>query len=281
MTFALTFNPSYNFIFLTTLWAIGCSMVLLGLILLLSPRLVLPLGLLLFFGHNLLTRQFITAESSGLVRLLLVGRYIWPLSPDHVVGFFYAVLPWTSAMLLGYWMGRHLQHRKRLLFTGIGMILLFVLIRTINVYGDPQPWSTQKNSLYTALSFLNTTKYPPNLLFLLMTLGPGLLILASPFSDKNGIEKLITVYGRVPLFYYVVHFFLAHLLLVAAFYLTGHTAAQVHDPASPFFFRPASFGFGLPVVYGVWLTVVLLLYYPCRWFYRYKTTHQGWWLRYL
>ncbi len=281
MSFALSFNPAYNFVMLTVLWAIGWSMVLLGLLLLVSSKVILPVGLLLFFGHNLLTQELITAESPGLVRILFVGRYILPLSPDRVFAFFYAILPWTGVMLLGYWMGQYVGNRKVMLVTSLLAISLFLLLRFMNLYGDPQPWSAQTNGLYTVLSFLNTTKYPPSLLFLLMTLGPAMVVLALPLRGNSIFEKLVTVYGRVPFFYYIVHFFLAHLLVVGAFYLTGHNAAEIRDPASPFLFRPAAFGFSLPVVYGVWLTVVVVLYYPCKWFYRYKKAHRKWWLRYV
>ena len=281
MTFILTFNPHYNFIMLTTLWAIGCSMIVLGLVLKLSPKLVLPLGILLFLGHDLST-DFIPQQGGGTGLLkVLFSIYILPVSKTHVIGFFYAILPWTGAMMLGYAFGKYVADRKKLMVAGLSLILLFIALRWINVYGDSAPWHEQRDAGYTILSFINTTKYPASLQFLCMTLGPAMLLLAALQAKRSAFLEVASVYDRVPFFYFVLHFLLAHLLLVLAFFLTGHTANEIVDPAVPFYFRPQHFGFSLPAVYGIWLTVVLIMYYPCKWFFAYKRQHKEWWLHYL
>jgi uncharacterized membrane protein len=283
ISLALTFNPNYNLVMLTVLWAIGCSMMLLGLILRISPKLVLPLGLLLFLTHDYigLHTAAATGPFSGLSKVLFNGIYVAPVGADHAIAFLYAVLPWAAVVFLGYGTGRWIQDRKKVVFAGVALLALFLVLRALNQYGDPQPWSRQPTVLWSLLSFVNTTKYPPSLQFLSMTLSASLLFMAAVWTRQNWFQRFTTVYGRVPFFYYVLHLILAHLFVVLAFYATGHTNAQIIDPKSPFWFRPQVFGFSLPVTYLVWLTVVLLLYYPCRWFDRYKRTHQQWWLRYL
>ncbi|MCW3075178.1 MAG: hypothetical protein JWP69_2247 [Flaviaesturariibacter sp.] len=282
MSFLLTFNPGYHFIMLTVLWAIGWSMILLGLIIRLSERIVLPLGVLLFFGYNLFSLVPPSGSAGGkLLNILFTGRVIMPLDATHLVGFFYAILPWTGVMLLGYWFARHIANKRTVLLTGLGLVACFLLLRILNGYGDPSPWKAYERTGQTILSFLNTTKYPPSLQFLTMTLGPALILLGLFKWTGSGVQRFVSVYGKVPFFYYILHFFLARILIILAFFLTGHTTAEINDPRSPFLFRPADFGFSLPVVYLVWIAVVLALYFPCRWFYRYKAAHKAWWLRYL
>lgn len=133
----------------------------------------------------------------------------------------------------------------------------------------------------SGLSFLNTNKYPPSLDFLIMTLGPALLLLAFIEKKQNRFTQRVVVYGKVPFFYFVVHFFILHLLLVMIFFASGHSIAEAADPRVPFLFRPANFEYGLKVVYLIWLSLVCALYFPCRWFHKYKTTHNQWWLKYL
>lgn len=283
MTFALTFNPYYNFVFLTVLWAIGCSMILLGMAMRFAPRSILPLGLLIFLGHDLLSLRNIPQESTwtDLFKIFFTGIFITPIGKSHLLGFFYAILPWTSVMFLGYWFGKHIDDKKKVMLTGFGLLSLFIILRMVNVYGEPFPRQMQQTAFYTFLSFINTTKYPPSLQFLCMTLG-SMLILQSGIRIRNTpAQNFVMTYGRVPFFYFVVHFFVAHILLVFAFYVTGHTNAEIVDSKSPFFFRPFNFGFSLPVVYLVWIIVVLMLYYPSRWFYQYKLANKKWWLRYL
>ena len=291
LTFILTFNPGYNLIFAAVIWAIGWSMVILGLLIRASYAWVLIVGLLLFSGHNITDHIALpNTGATGIITTILLtsaGAFV-PLGGGHGIIVAYAILPWTGSMLLGYALGRvympevsAAQRKKLLLQIGAGLLLLFFILRFINGYGDPAPWAAQSSKLYTVLSFLRVTKYPVSLQFACMTLGPLLLILAVMPNKNNAFTRMAMVYGRVPLFYFAGHFLLIHLLVVVTFFITGHTAAQISDPNSPFLFRPVNFGFPLWGVYLVWLLVLVLMYLPCRWFGRYKQTHAYWWLSYL
>lgn len=291
ITLGLTFNLHYNFIILQVIWAIGWSMVFLGLFIRISYYAVLAAGIILFFGHNIF--DHITLPAAGTTRIILdlfftaTGSII-PLDSNHVVGDFYAILPWTGAMMLGYsighWFNKEFPAAKRkqlLLLTGSSLIILFILLRFTGVYGNPTPWKKQDSFLYNLFAFINTTKYPPSLQYLSMTLGPACILLALLENIKAKWSGIVSVYGRVPFFYYVLHFYILHTILVILFFATGHTSAEIYNPFVPFNFRPVTFGYGLPVVYGIWLGVVILLYLPCRWFSNYKRTHSRWWLSYL
>lgn len=282
MSLIMSFNPHYNFVFITVLWAIGCSMILTGLVLKISSKLILPLGLLIFFGHDIMTGwlQGDPQAGNGLVRSLFTGIYFLPLDKTHTLAFLYSIVPWTGVMMLGYAVGPILNHTRKLLWLGIGLLVLFVVLRGINVYGD-RPWVTHDSSLKNILAFLNTSKYPPSLQFLCMTLSGTCIFLALAKNPNNAFEKFASVYGRVPFFFFVLHFLLAHILCVIAFYATGHTNTEIADPNTGIWFRPREFGFSLPIMYAVWLFVVLVLYYPCKWFYDMKKKNPSAWLRYL
>lgn len=288
VTFGLTFNPFYNFIVLEVIWAIGWSMIILGLLIRTSFKVILVCGLLLFFGHNLFDYLKFPANSATNIAatVLMTARgAVYPLSAGHAVGAFYAVLPWTGVMLVGYSLGPFFRRefssekRKKLLIAiGSSMVLLFVILRVLRGYGDPGVWKPGEHSLF---SFLDTSKYPPSLQFCCMTLGPALLLLALFENLRASWTKVVAVYGRVPFFYYILHFYILHTLLVILFFTSGHSTSQIFDPQSIFAFRPVHFGYPLVIVYTIWLSVVLLLYRPSRWFNHYKANHQKWWLSYL
>ena len=282
ITLALTFNPLYNIIILQVIWVIGCSMIILALLSRLSFKVILITGLILFFGHNILDK--ITLPPSDVITILFTARgSVIPLSPTRFILDLYAVLPWTGIMLLGYCSGYFYQQgiftpKRRqclFLFTGTALILLFIVLRFTNIYGEPSPFT---KGLF---SFLNTSKYPPSLLYSCMTIGPAFILLAVLENVKGKWSNIISTYGKVPFFYYVLHFYLLHSLLVIAFFASGYNGSQIVDPNIPFLFRPASFGYSLPVVYLIWLAVVVVLYFPCRWFIKYKQQHQYWWLKYV
>ena len=175
------------------------------------------------------------------------------------------------------------KRKIRFLKIGLGALLLFVVVRFINIYGDPVLWSTQKDAVYTFLSFMNVTKYPPSLLFCLVTLGIIFLILVFAEQVQNRLMNILPVYGRVPLFYFLVHFYLIHLTMVAIMFLQGFHWADL-DFASGAFGRPkaVSSGVVLWAVYLIWIAVVAVLYKPCLWFGRYKAKHkEKVWLKYL
>ena len=286
ITLGLTYNPLYNFIIWQVIWVIGWSMIILALLIRFSFTAVLAVGLLLFFGHNI--TDHLTLPQSGwagnLVKILFTARgTILPVSSTHVIAVLYAILPWTGVLLLGYcsgyWFRKEfspVKRRRMLLVTGLTMIGLFILLRFFNWYGEPVPWDKVH-----VLSFLNTSKYPPSLHYLFMTLGPGFVALALLENVQTRWSAVISVYGRVPFFYYVLHFYIIHTLLVILFFATGHGSSEIVHPQVPFLFRPLNFGFSLAVVYVIWLAIVALLYLPCRWFHQYKLTHTQWWLRYV
>ena len=291
VTFGITFNPNYNFFILQVIWAIGWSMIFLGIVSWISPKLVLALGLLLFFGHNML--DYVSFPQTGAAAItwnlfLRASGFVFPLDSSHFVGVFYAILPWTGVMFMGYSIGRWYQkdfpaarRKKLLLATGFGLILLFIVFRATNLYGNPFPFKPGGDFTYNLLSFLNTNKYPPSLLYLAMTLGPSCILLALLENVRAGWTNFVSVYGKVPFFYYIIHFYLIHLICLVVFFATGHTTDQIVDPNLPFLFRPLNFGYGLWTVYAIWISVILLLYYPCKWFSQYKNRHREWWLSYI
>lgn len=291
ITFALSFNPAYNIIFLQVIWAIGCSMMLMALIINLPFYLILNLGLIIFFGHNLFDVILRPASGSNniFLQFFVTGSgNFYPLSSGLTIVFLYKVVPFTGIMILGYCTGTLFKaevtstfRQKALVLAGVAAILLFVIVRFINGYGDPVKWSMQSNGFKSFLSFMNTSKYPPSLLFCCMTIGPALILLAVMEKANSKLATFFITYGRVPFFYYILHFYLIHLLCLVVFYLTGHTNNQIADATSPFFFRPAQFGFSLPVVYAIWIFIVLLMYPLCKWYGNYKLTHRQWWLSYL
>ncbi len=288
VTLGLTFNPFFNFIILQVIWAIGISMVILGLLRKVSFYTVLITGIILFAGHNAIDYASLPAKGTAAIAwsVLVTSRgAVYPLDGSHFVGAFYAVLPWTGIMLLGYCMGAWFkkdflpEKRKRLLLiTGSSLVLLFMVLRFLKGYGDPGAFSSAKNAF---LSFLNTSKYPPSLQYTAMTLGPALILLALLENIQASWTKIVSVYGRVPFFYYILHFYILHSLLAIVFFISGHNASQIADPTVPFLFRPVNFGYGLVVVYIIWLSVVAILYLPCKWFNNYKLNHHNWWLNYL
>lgn len=190
-------------------------------------------------------------------------------------------------MIPGYCLGRLFDaevtlERRRKWLVGLGWmaLLLFVVIRYLNVYGDRSAWIGQPSGLYTFLSYINVTKYPPSLQFTLLTLAPALLFLGYAERLSGRLAGFFSSYGRVPFFYYILHFYLIHLLTVLAFYATGYGNDAIANQ-TPFLFRPPDFGFTLPVVYGIWIGMVLLLYPLCRWYGRYRQRHDHWWLSYM
>jgi uncharacterized membrane protein len=161
---------------------------------------------------------------------------------------------------------------------GLGLLTLFALLRSGNFYGDAHPWSPQRDGVYSFLSFMNVVKYPPSLLFLCATLGPGMLLLAAFERARGGIAQIFVTIGRVPLFFYVLHVAAAHWLAGAVFYFqSGSTQLLAGFPNAP----PPGWGYGLAGVYGFWIVIVVALYPLCRWFAGVKARRSDWWLSYL
>ncbi len=289
MTLVLTFDPGYSLVLLLTIWAIGISMVILGILIHLPFALILAIGLAIVFGHNLLDAGE-PASPIGqpwwYILLHQTGPIILP-EWNRVIMVGYPFLPWTGLMILGYAFGRlytalAVERRKRVLtIMGLSLLLLFGVLRYFTHYGDPQPWTEQRNGLYTFFDFLDVRKYPPSLLFMCVTIGPALLFLAWCGEAKSRLAGIISVYGKVPMFYYVIHFFILHLAASLYFLARGHTVAEgMAIQTGPKFIATGE-GLSLGGTYLVWIATVVALYPLCRWYARYKATHRQWWLSYL
>ncbi len=278
------FNFDYHVTMLIVLWALGWAMIVLSALVYLPASVVTTFGVVMIATHNLLD----SIDSSNPLWSILHSPECHREPSGRVVRVIYVLIPWVGVTAAGYGLGQiyswpSARRKAFLLPLGIGLSATFLVLRGINAYGDPLRWSTQKSAAFTALSFLNTTKYPPSLLYLLMTLGPALIFLwAVDARTPRWLRPALTV-GKVPMFYYLLHIPLIHLLAVAVCYARY---GQVHwmfesptlrqFPITP----PPGWGYSLPIVYLVWALVVLTLYPLCRWFADLKRRRSDAWLSY-
>jgi len=285
INFAQTLDPLHHLVIFQVIWAIGGSMILLGLLVWAPMPVIGIVGALIFFGHNFIDVVNTGALSKNLTWNLLISANgfgnFFPLGTDRGMLVAYALLPWTGVMILGYVFGSlyakqfDTARRRRILLTsGLSLLALFIVLRAFNLYGDPAPWSVQKSTALTIISFFNVTKYPCSLIYLCMTLSAALIILSLTEIVKNKFTDMLVIYGNVPLFYYICHWYLIRLVNIVTFPLQGFSFKQIGEP-------PQAYGFSLVGIYLVWLFVIVSLYYPCRWYGRYKKTHTQWWLSYL
>ena len=293
ITFAWSFDVGYHLLALQVIWAIGFSMVMLGLLIWLPLTAIFIIGAAITLGHDLLDNTVImqSKDSGALFDLLFKGNFAhYQYAPGHSAMMIYAGIPWLGVMMLGYCFGTIYQsdfgekRRRRLLnIMGLGLLLLFVSLRSFNIYGDPHHWSGEKNVLFSFLSFINLTKYPPSLLYLCITIGPALLFLANFENVNNKFTQAVSVFGRVPFFYYVLHLYLLHGIEVVTYFWRGHSFAEgvASNGKNVFLFSKPGEGFPLWGVYVVWILVVLALYPLCKWFNDYKNRHRVWWMSYL
>jgi uncharacterized membrane protein len=289
MTFGITFDIHYDLIILQTIWAIGISMVFLSAVIWLPFPVIFALGLIIVLGHNSL--DYYEASKGRDLPLwysLLHFQKGFPIGGGKVLIVFYPFLSWLGAMILGYCFGKYYLHdvmnkNKRSILLGAALVVFFIVLRWTNSYGDPLDWKPQASALYTFFSFMNVQKYPPSLLYLCITIGISLIILGLIGDAKNKLADAVTVYGRVPMFYYVLHFYILHLFSMVLFLANGHTFSEGMKGSknSVFKFIEPGEGFGLGGVYLVWLAVVILLYPLCKWFADYKKNHPHWWVSYI
>jgi uncharacterized membrane protein len=281
---AYQFNFDYQVTALIVIWALGCAMIFLGLIVFLPVPVILTLGLALIAGHNL----FDGVQSNHPLWLILHRPGILHLTPPTLF-VAYPLIPWVGVTAVGYALAQVFtwepERRKRFLLTaGLASIAGFLVLRGINVYGDPFPWKAQdRGGVFTVLSFLNTTKYPPSLLFLLMTLGPALLILRWTDREVPRWLRPVINYGKAPFFYFFVHFALIHWLATAVTFVqhgSPHWMFESPTLGQFPFTPPPGWGYSLPVVYGVWLFVVLGMYLPCKKVAALKASGRYKWLSY-
>ncbi len=295
ISLAWTFDPMYHILPMQVIWAIGISMVLLGLFIRLPYRIILLLGLVIVFGHNLLD---IPESAPGFKAgfwwdLFHSGFFkLYPYAPNHFVMMVYPFVAWTGVMMLGYCAGiffsasyTEVQRIRILRYLGFGLIGIFVTLRFINIYGDPVQWSVQQTGLNTFLSFIKVNKYPPSLLYLCIMIGPALIILSCMEKISNSFTRTMIVFGRTAFFYYIIHLYLIHLLTAISFFISAeHTVQEAMESMKklPFLFVFPGEGVSLAIVYAIWAAVIITLYPLCKWYDKYKTTHkEKWWLSYL
>jgi uncharacterized membrane protein len=326
-----TFSVDYRFLgMMQVIWVIGVSMIVLAALIHLPLRVIAGFGLAMIALHNLLDRFRVqgwrgpeTAVPSYGAKLFIILHQpyeAFPIVgwPSPAVFVLYPLIPWIGVMAAGYTFGviyqrESARRRRLLLLLGSAATVLFIVVRAINHYGDPSPWSRQSSILFTVLSFLNTTKYPPSLLFLLMTLGPAMLVLAlfeSPLESPDAargsqaslstsaadnpkpsftvgllprprLRNFFVTFGRVPLFFYLLQWPTAHLIAVIVHAAAGKPWRWMFGSLIGVEPPPPGVGFNLAVVYACWLVGVLLLYPLCKWFAGVKARRRDWWLSYL
>jgi uncharacterized membrane protein len=280
------FDFAAPFFFFQVIWAIGLGMVLLAPLVRLPPAVVLALGALIVAGHDALAP--IDAADLGALgpawRLLMEpGPAPAPL-PGLVA---YPALPWFGVLCLGYGLGfvftrPDMERRRALVALGAGALALFAVLRATNGYGDPAPWRPQADGVFTALSFFKVSKYPPSLLFVLVTLGVALPLGVALERLRGWPARLLLAFGRTPLFTYLLHVYLVHGLALAAGVAAGVPAAAfTHYLSDQSGLKAAGWGVGLPAVYGIWALVVAALYPVARWYAAVKQQRRAWWMRYL
>jgi uncharacterized membrane protein len=290
MRFIWQFNVDYHLTFVTVLWALGWSMIVLSAVIFLPTPAIATLAIAMIALHNL-TDGFQPPPTTGVGLLWTVLHRPGPLlmKPDHLVFSGYPLVPWIAVMALGFALGeiytwRADRRRAFLLRAGLGCVAAFVVIRGINIYGDLRPWAPQTTPLFTFFSFINANKTPPSLLYLLMTIGPALLALRWFDGGSPRVLAPAVTIGRVPMFYYVAHVLVLHLIVVAeALARYGNIASTLQSPTPDKypFTQPPDWPASLPMVYASWIVVVLLLYPLCRWYSRFKATHSSRLLSYL
>ena len=293
MQFAYKFSISFKYpIFLLILWIFGACMIGMAALIHLPTRWLLVLSIVVIGLHDCLNRLDASQFGSGswVWNLLHQPGIIRSGSISFLVA--YTLLPWIAVMTAGFCFGGvfmlDVAARQRIMRRiGMAAVVLFFVLRAVNRYGDPAPWSGQKSVALTVASFLNCTKYPASLDFLLMTLGPAILVLACLDRYPLKAANPLIVFGRVPFFYFVLHFYAIHILAVLmawlryggrAFTFIFNLLPSMGGPAQLF---PANFGYSLGTVYAVWVLIVVLLYPVCRWFAGVKARRRDWWLSYL
>lgn len=298
--FSFVFNLDYSFAGLgQVIWVIGVSMIAMAAFVYLPVRIVGVIGVAMIVLHNLLDGVQVPLATafggtpppdlSQMLWIILHQPGVVPLFSGSSIFFAYPLIPWIGVMAAGYALGSIYlmesdKRRSLLLGLGVAATVLFVIVRAINVYGDPVPWAGQASGMQTFLSFLNTTKYPPSLIFLLMTLGPSMLVLAlTDRIDGNAIwQRIPIVFGRVPMFYYIPHLFLAHGSAVLLSWLAGKDTSYLFlNLLEMGQAAPPGHGFPLWVVYAVCVGILVILYPLCKWYGELKRRNKHWLLSYL
>lgn len=276
--FGWALNIAFDFVFVQVIWALGVSMIVLAGLIYLPRGVIAAFALIMIFGHNALDGIKVSQLPApwGTIWGILHVQGIIQLTGYTKAFILYPLIPWIGVMALGYVFGTIFKldagkRRPLLVAIGLSSLALFVILRFLNVYGDPNHWTDQGVWHRTILSFINVQKYPPSLDYLLITLGVCNLLLAAFEYAENGFTKIIIVFGRVPMFYYILHLYLLRLMaFIAYLVVTSNGSGAKAQGGAPLYF-----------VYLMWLLAIIILYFPCRWYMRYKMTHKQWWLSYL
>jgi uncharacterized membrane protein len=278
--FLVFFDIHFGVLFSQIIAAIGFGLIGVGLLLKLPVKAVGLIGVAIIFLHNLADGiNFSNLPAVNVIWTILMKAGGFNITRNMLFVISYPIIPWLGIVLAGYGFGSlyHLDpaKRKKLFFRiGLGCIFLFILIRGFNSYGDPAPWSKQPTGLFTFLSFINTTKYPPSLLFILMTLGISILLLSAFDQAQNRITNTISTYGQVPLFFWLLHWFVLHLVAMGIFFGQGFHWQDLHFTGFGMGRPEKGGGLALPGVYTAWACVVIFLY-PISWYYgQYKKAHK-------
>lgn len=291
MNFLWWFDVTYSFVNLQVIWVIGWCMILLGIAIHLPKKVLLFLGLLIVLGHNGLDGiRYENGNNDAMFWYALhqIGGAF--LSPERYIQFTYSILPWSGVIFLGYGFGAlyrkgiYLTIRKKwLLYLGVSCVVLFFVLRVINLYGNPYQWEAQETLSKTILSFFKVTKYPASLQYLLITMGPAFLFLYFIENVKNKITHFLLIFGRVPFFYYIIHVFVIHVIAIIGLLLTSKDWKLMIFTKETFFQgKLKDYGYDLWIVYLVWIGIVLLLYPICKRYMIYKAKNKDkWWLSYL
>jgi uncharacterized membrane protein len=291
VNFGWNFNITFSMLLFITIWALGMSMIALAGLIYLPKKVLLAFSLILIAGHNLLDGVHVTGNPFLQFGWAIIHETQFVNWHNELILVGYPLVPYIGIMSLGYCVGQlyapayDREKRIKILRTiGYAAIILFAFIRYSNLYGDPVKWSAQKNSFFTFLSFINVAKYPPSLLYVLVTLGAAFLFLGFTEKWQNGVVKIISVYGRVPMFYYLIHIYIVHLIALISSAMIPGQNWRIWILTKPIWFTTdfQGYGFSLPVTYLIWMAVVVGLYPLCKRYDRYKQTHkEKWWLSYL
>ncbi len=286
--FAIYFDINFGVLFSQVIAAIGFGFIGLAILSKLPVKIIAILGVTIIFGHDLFMGiSFAKGSLTEIVWTLFMKAGFFQLSPNTALLISYPIIPWLGIMLAGFGFGALFnlpaEKRKKLfLKIGLSVIVLFMIIRFINFFGDVSPWSTQKTNFFTFLSFINTTKYPPSLLFTLMTLGISIMLLSIFESFKNKITSIVSVYGKVPLFYWLLHWFIIHFVAIGVFMLQGYHWKDLQFEGFGMGHPKDGGGLGLSGLYIAWICIVIFLYPISKWYGNYKSAHKAnKWLKYL
>ena len=287
MNFGWCFDITFKSVHFQVIWSLGISMIILAGLIHLPKKIILIFSCVLIFGHNLLDNIHF---DNSILWIFLHERKPFLTTPDHIFRIGYPMIPWVAVMSLGYYFGSFYNKtydpakRKRIFnIIGIAAILFFIILRGVNIYGNLLSWKDYGNLEQTIFSFFNLSKYPPSLLFLLVTLGGVFLFLANTEKLKGSVIDFFCVFGRVPFFFYIIHIYLIHFLALLVAEFTGFGWQKMILPALPFrVVELKGFGFNLAIVYLIWIFVIVLLYPLCKKFDTYKQNNKNkWWLSYL